>query len=243
MRVLGKPVKVAIMKGLGSLSHVMTQVPAAALTFDDGPHPQYTPGVLDILERHQARGTFFMVGEAAQEHPDLVRRIGEAGHAVGAHSWNHSSFPHLTSSERRKQMRACQTVLAPYGQRLFRPPYGEQSIASRLDALWLGYEVVGWSLDVGDWYETDSSLMASRLIKGIKPGCVVLLHDALFDEGKRHMGPKHEREACVDRAPMLRALDLALDHLRHQIRFVTVPELLHSGMPYRQFWFKKTPPG
>lgn len=243
IRVLGKPVKAAIMKGLGSLSHVVTQVPAAALTFDDGPHPQYTPVVLDILERHQARGTFFLVGEAAQKYPELVRRIGEAGHALGGHSWNHSSFPHLTSRERRKQMRACQEVLVPYGQRLFRPPYGEQSIASRLDALWLGYEVVGWSLDVGDWYETDSSLMASRLVKCIKPGCVVLLHDALFDGGKPHLGPKHEQEACVDRTPMLRALNLALDHLHHQIRFVTVPELLHSGMPYRDFWFKKTPPG
>lgn len=240
IRFLGKPVKVAILKRLGSLSHVVTQVPVAALTFDDGPHPQYTPGVLDILERYRARGTFFMVGEAAQKHPDLVQRIGEAGHALGVHSWNHSSFPNLTSRERCKQMRACQEILAPYGQRLFRPPYGDQSIASRLDALWLGYEVVVWSLDVGDWYETDSSLMASRLVKCIKPGCVVLLHDALFDEGKPHLGSKRKRKACVDRSPMLRALNLALDHLHHQIRFVTVPELLHSGIPYREFWFKKT---
>lgn len=243
MRVLGRPVKLTILKGLGSLCHVVTKVPVAALTFDDGPHPQYTPRLLDILERHKARGTFFMVGEAAQNHLDLVQRIGEAGHALGVHSWDHSSFPHLTSRERRKQMRDCQEVLAPYGQRLFRPPYGEQTIASRLDAFRLGYEVVAWSLDVGDWYETDSSLIASRLVKYIKPGCVVLLHDALFDEGKPHLGPKQEREACVDRTPMLGALDLALDHLHQQIRFVTVPELLRSGIPYREFWFKKTPPG
>ena len=85
---------------------------------------------------------------------------------------------------------------------LFRPPYGEQSIGSNvLDALWLGYEVVGWSLDVGDWYETDSSLMASRLVKGAKPGCVVLLHDALFDEGKPHLVFERERELVLIEGP------------------------------------------
>lgn len=136
-------------------------------------------------------------------------------------------------------MTACYEVLAPHGQKLFRPPYGEQNLASRLDALWLGYEVVSWSVDVGDWYETDSSLLASRLIECIKPGCVVLLHDALFDEGKRHGGLKREREACANRSYMLKALDSALTHLHNHIQFVTVPKLLGSGIPYRELWFKK----
>lgn len=242
IRALSGPVEVAVLKRLGSLSHVLTQLPVAALTFDDGPHPQYTCGVLDILERHQARGTFFMLGEAAQKHSELVRRMGEAGHALGVHGWNHTSFPDLSSRDRRNQMRDCQKVLAPYGQRLFRPPYGEQSFASRFDALWLGYEVVAWSLDVGDWYETDSSILANRLIECITPGCMVILHDALYDGGQRHDRPKYERKACVDRTPMLRALDVALDRLHHQIRFVTVPELLRSGRPCRKHWFNTTVP-
>src|SRR5262245_23943546 len=99
LRELGKPLKRIVMKGLGSLCYVSTDVPAAALTFDDGPHPVYTPRVLDILERHQARATFFVVGESAKKYPDLVRRIGEAGHALGGHSWDHSSFLRLTSRE------------------------------------------------------------------------------------------------------------------------------------------------
>lgn len=141
--MLSRPVKVAIKKVLGSLTSVVTKDPLVALTFDDGPHPEYTPRVMEILARHQARATFFMVGKAAQQYPDLVRKIGEAGHAMGGHSWDHISFRQLTGRERRRQMRACQQILAPHGQLLFRPPYGDQSVASRLDAFWLGYEVVG----------------------------------------------------------------------------------------------------
>ena len=116
-------------------------------------------------------------------------------------------------------------------------------MASRLDAFWLGYEVVSWNVDVGDWYETESAVMASRLVENIKPGCVVLLHDALFDEGKPRSRHTQKRQACVDRGPMLRALDSTLDRLRHKIRFVTVPELLRYGLPYRNFWFKHTSAG
>lgn len=168
-----KPVKVAIRKVLGSLTSVITNEPVVALTFDDGPDPESTPRVIEILERFQARATFFMVGQAAQQYPDLVRKIGEAGHAIGGHSWEHSSFRRLTGRERRRQMRACEQILAPYGQPLFRPPYGLQSVAARLNAFWLGYEVVGWSADIEDWYDWDASLMASRLIQCVQPGNII----------------------------------------------------------------------
>jgi hypothetical protein len=134
-------------------------------------------------------------------------------------------------------MRACAQVLAPYGKRLVRPPYGEMNVAARLDALWLGYEVVGWNIDVGDWYETDASLMASRLVDSIQPGSVIVLHDALFDNGKARRKAKLEQEALVDREPMLKALDSALAQLRGKFRFVTVPELLRFGVAHRSLWF------
>jgi peptidoglycan/xylan/chitin deacetylase (PgdA/CDA1 family) len=178
-----------------------------------------------------------MVGQAAEKCPGLVRAIGEAGHAIGLHSWEHSSFRQLTGRQRRQQMRACARVLAPYGKRLVRPPYGELNVAARLDALWLGYEVVGWNIDVGDWYETDASLMASRLVDSIRPGSVIVLHDALFDNGKARRKAKLEQKALVDRAPMLKALDSALAQLRGKFRFVTVPELLCYGVPHRSLWF------
>lgn len=239
--MLGKPVKVAIKKVLASLSSVITNEPVVALTFDDGPHPEYTPRVIEILERYQARATFFMVGKAAQQYPDLVRKIGEGGHAIGGHSWDHSSFRQLTGRERRRQMHACEQVLAPHGQPLFRPPYGDQSVASRLDAFWLGYEVVGWSADIEDWYDWDASFMASRLVKCVQPGNIILLHDALFDRGDSHCGPKLARERHVDREGMLGALETMFERCSSTFRFVTVPELLQHGLPYRTFWFKKNP--
>jgi len=107
---------------MGIITHVETQEEVAALTFDDGPHPEYTPRLLEILERLQARATFFMVGEAAQRHREIVRRVADAGHAIGNHSWDHPSFPQITGRERREQIRPCERAIAPYGERIFRPP-------------------------------------------------------------------------------------------------------------------------
>src|SRR5262245_56809812 len=77
---------------LGSIVRVATHEPAIALTFDDGPHPEETPRVLEILERHGARGTFFMVGKSARRYPEVVARAAEGGHALANHSWDHPSF-------------------------------------------------------------------------------------------------------------------------------------------------------
>lgn len=109
---------------LGTLTEVITKDPIGALTFDDGPHPEFTPRVLEILRRHQAHATFFMVGAAAQKHQDIVRLVAQEGHAIGSHSWEHRSFLSLSSRERRQQMCACEQVLPLQGERLFRPPYG-----------------------------------------------------------------------------------------------------------------------
>jgi peptidoglycan/xylan/chitin deacetylase (PgdA/CDA1 family) len=220
---------------MGTITHVETQEEVAALTFDDGPHPEYTPRLLEILERHEARATFFMVGEAAQRHREIVRRVADAGHAIGNHSWDHPSFPSITGRERREQIRACERAIAPYGQRFLRPPYGEQSIASRLDTFCLGYQVVTWNLDVGDWWDHDAQRMADLATRRIEPGSVILFHDALFDGGKPKRGPKQPREANVNRESMLAAVNMLLDRLRGRLRFITVPELLRQGRPVKQF--------
>src|SRR5206468_4992188 len=83
----------------GAITHVATGEAIAALTFDDGPHPEFTPRLLDILDKHRARATFFMLGENARRHPDLVQRVAQVGHVIGNHSWDHSVFPSLTRRE------------------------------------------------------------------------------------------------------------------------------------------------
>ncbi len=229
-----------VRRSLGSLTKVLTDTPVVALTFDDGPDPEWTPSLLAFLEKNHARGTFFMVGESVQRYPDLVRRMAESGHAVGSHSWDHSAYPLLPGYERRRQLRACGSHLAPYGRRLFRPPYGEQDLASRLDALWLGYEVVGWSVTSEDWYEPQADVIADVLAKRIQPGDIVLLHDTIFDKGKPHRGPRPDRESWIDRRSMLAGIEMMFARIGDRFRFVTVPELLQCGTPYYSYWFKDT---
>lgn len=213
----------------GTLIRVATDEPVAALTFDDGPHPEWTPRALDALERGGAKATFFMVGKAAARHPELVARVAGAGHAVANHSWDHTSLPLLRRRGRRAQIRWCEEALHPHGVRLFRPPFGHQSPASHLDAVRLGYDVVGWNLVAGDFRGDSGEAIAARVLERIGPGSIVLLHDALFST---------QAEAYRDRAPMLEALDRILRALRDRLALVTLPELLARGRPRRWPWYR-----
>lgn len=223
---------------IGTITHVATKDCVAALTFDDGPHPDYTPLLLDILERYGAHATFFMVGEAVCKYPELVRRVAEAGHAIGNHSWDHQPLPLLKRRERRAQIQACARAIARYGGlRLFRPPYGQQTIASRLDALLLRHQLITWNCSVGDWCENNSDRLADALRREVKPGSIILLHDALYDKGKPKLGPQPDRLPVTDREPMLRALEEFLAKCDSRFRFVTIPELLRCGRPQRVNWY------
>lgn len=213
----------------GAIVGVDTTEPIVALTFDDGPHPEYTPELLSLLDRHDARATFFLVGEAAARSPTLVREIATRGHVVGNHSWSHPSFTMISSPERRRELQRCETVLAPHAAPLFRPPYGDHSRATRRDAHWCGHVVVGWSLDVHDWCEGDRDTLVNALENGIRPGGIVLLHDAIHDLGAPTVGPVVTRPAIMDRRIMLNALDAVLGRLSARFRFVTLPELLRAG--------------
>lgn len=228
----------SVRKLLGSLTHVVTTSAVLSLTFDDGPDPENTPKVLALLEKYQAHGTFFVVGQAAAAHPDLVRRIAAEGHAIGIHSWDHRTFSGLSSRERRRQIRECERTLQPYVSPLFRPPYGEQTVMSRLEAFMMGYEVVGWNLNSGDWYESQSSVMGKYLLEMVSPGAIVLFHDTLYDKGAPAHGVDPEHTSWPDRQAMLDALETVLARLHGRYRFVTVPQLLQTGRPRRAFWFK-----
>jgi len=205
----------------GSIVSVETHSRIAALTFDDGPHPQFTPRLLDVLNEHGARATFFMIGKAAQQQRDIVARVASAGHAIGNHSWDHPSFRTIGSPERRKQILDCAKVLAPHEERLFRPPYKHQNEGSRHDALSLGYQIVLWSVHAEDWIEQEADDIYARLRCQIAPGSVILLHDSLW--------PPCDERAAADRSPMIHAVDLLLQEFTGRLRFVTVPELLRHG--------------
>lgn len=212
---------------LETLTHALTNEPVVALTFDDGPDPVWTPRLLDILAAHQARATFFMVGVCARDHPELVAQVAAKGHVIANHSWDHPSFPLISGEERREQIRACANAIAPHGQPLFRPPYGHQDLASWLDVTQLGYQVVGWKVDVCDWEDRAAVEMAETLAAHLQPGRVVLLHDGLFDAAN---------ERFFARDSMLDAVELLLDRLSGRFHFITVPELLAHGAPQWKAW-------
>jgi peptidoglycan/xylan/chitin deacetylase (PgdA/CDA1 family) len=197
-----------------------------ALTFDDGPDPTYTPRLLDILDRHGAKATFFMVGSRAAEHQDLLRRVVEAGHDVGNHTWDHPSMPAISGRERRRQIRACAHALSPHESKFFRPPKGHQDLATRIDVLRIGYHTITWGRLADDWLYHDVDWYRTELPKLVAPGRIALLHDALW-------GAIDER--AYDRSPMLDALDETLE--RASFHFVTLTDLLKMGRPIKQNWF------
>ncbi|OQW35947.1 MAG: hypothetical protein A4E19_15945 [Nitrospira sp. SG-bin1] len=223
-------VKCAALSRVGTITSVSTSRPMVALTFDDGPDPLCTPRLLAILEKHRAKATFFMVGQAAALHPDIVAKVAGGGHAIGNHSWDHPSFPLITGRERRAQIRACAQAIAPYGVPLLRPPYADQNLWSRLDALWLGYQVIMYSVTADDWLDHDADWMKSRIMSRIRDGSIILLHDSLFRYGE---------ERYADREPMMNMVDSFLRELSGRFSFVTVPELLREGRPLRRKWCKK----
>jgi peptidoglycan-N-acetylglucosamine deacetylase len=218
---------------LGVVTAVKTDRPMVALTFDDGPHPESTPAVLAVLDKHGARATFFMIGELAEKHPEIVHAAAAAGHTIANHSWSHLSFPLMSARERYTQLRRCEQALAPYGKKLFRPPYCHQTLGSRWHTLRAGYDVIGFSVHAEDWLARSAEWMVGRLLQQIRPGSIVILHDNIY--------------RCIlaaaqfDRKPMLRALDETLERLQNRFQFVTVPELLQHGSPVRESWYRQGP--
>jgi peptidoglycan-N-acetylglucosamine deacetylase len=219
-----------VQRTVGTITHFAIQEAVAALTFDDGPHPEYTPPLLDILEKYGARATFFMLGKSAQRYPDIVKSVAERGHAIGNHSWDHPSFPSVDRAIRRKQIRLCQEAILPYGQCLFRPPFGHQNWWSMLEARMMGYEIVTWNVAGMDWMDRDGLWIADFVTPKVTPGCIILLHDALHN---------FMHESYRNRTPTLEAVELLLQRLSNRIQFIIVPEMFYSGKPRRRIKISK----
>ena len=222
----------ATARPLGTLIRVATDEPAIALTFDDGPDSDETPRVLDLLAAHHAHATFFMVGRRAEAQPELVASVGAAGHAIANHSWDHASFIRLDRRTRNEQLRRTAAALAPQGVPLFRPPFGEQNLASLLDTHRAGFEVVGWDVAAEDWRDYSADYLVERTMRRLRRGSIVVFHDSLYvTEDARYR----------DRGPMREALSTLLARLAASYRFVTVPELLRIGRPVHWHHYHRLP--
>ncbi|RYD97308.1 MAG: polysaccharide deacetylase family protein [Sphingobacteriales bacterium] len=156
------------------------ELPAAGntvyLTFDDGPHPELTPFVLDVLKQHGAKGTFFCLGRQAQKHPELVERIRREGHSVGNHTWNHPDGWRTPNKAYYADVAAAGTVLHT---RLFRPPHGHITpFQVRRLRKEQGLQVVMWNILSGDFdAQTSPQQCLSNVAENLRPGSIVVFHD------------------------------------------------------------------
>jgi len=184
------------------------QVPEAgtfALTFDDGPNPDFTPRVLDLLAERGATATFFMVGSSAEEHPELVRRVGAEGHGLGSHTWSHPELLGLPFAELMRECRqGRRAVERAAGRRVssYRPPKGHWDGRGATVATALRMQPWIWTQDPRDWEAGASAEGIVAALRSLASGDVVLLHDGI------HSPPD---PAARDRSATVAALGPLLD--------------------------------
>jgi peptidoglycan-N-acetylglucosamine deacetylase len=152
-----------------------------AITFDDGPHPEKTPLLLNHLKRQNVPAAFFLIGKKIEGNEELLRRIDREGHILGIHSWSHSNwFDFFTPAVMKRELASnAKAVAKSTGKTplLFRPPYGvvNPMLARALKQLPL--TVIGWSIRSMDAVANDHQKVMERILKGLHPGGIILLHD------------------------------------------------------------------
>ena len=190
--------------------------PYIAMTFDDGPSPETTPRLLDILKQRNIKATFFMIGQNAERNPAIVKRILAEGHEIGNHSWTHPQLSKLSDDRVTEEINKTQNAIkdaSGYTPVLMRPPYG--AITARQKD-WIekqfGLSVIIWSVDPFDWKRPGSSVIEQRILAGARPGAIVLSHDI--------------HKQTVD------AMPATLDALAAKgFKFVTVSQLIAMNKP------------
>ncbi len=194
-----------------TFSRVLVSGNYIAITFDDGPHPQNTPRLLDILAARNVKATFYVIGRSVDLNPGVLRRTVAEGHEIGNHSHTHRLLSKLSESEVRQEMQRCQDAVgraAGVRMRTMRPPYGGLLQSQReLVHREFGYPTILWSVDPLDWKRPGPSVVTSRILSGTTAGGIVLAHDL--------------HSQTVD------AMPATLDGLlRRGFKFVTVSQLI-----------------
>lgn len=190
--------------------------PYIALTFDDGPNATLTPKLLDLLAARHLKATFFVVGQNAADHPDILKRAVREGHEIANHSWSHPNLGKMSDEAvRRELQKTDDAIAAAIGKRptLMRPPYG--SITAR-QKKWIheefGYRIIIWDVDPLDWKRPGPSVVTARILKETKAGSIVLSHDI--------------------HPPTIEAMPRTFDQLIEKgFKSVTVTELLGMATP------------
>jgi peptidoglycan/xylan/chitin deacetylase (PgdA/CDA1 family) len=163
------------------------------LSFDDGPHAVWTPKVLQILRKHNAHATFFVLGSEAAKRPDLLDVERAAGHHIGNHTWDHPMLTKLPAAKMRQE------IFSGVKSKCFRPPFRDTNAAVEATAKANHQRQVLWDVDTNDWKKPGAAAIEHAILIGARPGAIVLMHDG-----------------GGNRAETVAALDRALTKLQHQ---------------------------
>jgi peptidoglycan/xylan/chitin deacetylase (PgdA/CDA1 family) len=225
-----KRCKSYLLMPVGTVTGMFDVRDAIALTFDDGPDKDVTPAVLDVLARHGAKATFFVLTEKAVIHRELLKRIVEEGHELALHFDRHDRITQLRPliALRRLYEARQQLAMMTGPVSLFRPPYGSQNYLTYLFARLLGLRVIGWKQCANDWLDQPVERAVRSASEGLSGGDIVLMHDGT---------PSDEPRPALDRP---RVVDLFLQEAAlRRLKAVTVGTLLKRRSPRRRsHWFR-----
>lgn len=155
-------------------------VKKVALTFDDGPHPRYTEKILDILSEYGVKATFFIIGKNAENYPEAMKKIAETDCEIGNHTYSHARLDRLNRKDAENEIKKCEDIIySVTGKRpsVLRPPHGFVSENFSDIASSMQYNVVLWSIDTLDWSLTPSDTIYTNVMKDLKGGDIILMHD------------------------------------------------------------------
>jgi peptidoglycan/xylan/chitin deacetylase (PgdA/CDA1 family) len=225
--------KSVILKPVGTVTSLFDVADVVSLTFDDGPDAEVTPRMLEVLRRHQAKATFFVLTDEAERRPELLRQLLAEGHEVGLHFDRHDPIPTLKPPVAFRRMAAARDRLAELAGRpvtLFRPPYGRQNYLTYGFARVLGLTVVGWSRCANDWMDHLSAAESAQAVTAqLAGGDIILQHDGLALTAE-------EARPTLDRVAVA---DLILtEATRRGLASVTVSALLGRGPRRLSHWFR-----
>lgn len=221
-----------MLQPLGSVVEAERPSDLVALTFDDGPHPEVTPRILDLLRRKGATASFFVLTDHAAAHPELIRRMVAEGHEVALHSDRHDRLTRLPRAAMEARLRAAKTLLEEIAGRpvtRFRPPYGAQTLPVIAAAKRLGLETIVWNPSAFEWEEASTEAAAHRLLDTVKAGEIALLHDG-------YEVPPGEPAPPFDRAELTERVIDGIE--RKGLKPVSVAHLIEAAGARKTFWIR-----
>ncbi|WP_308162595.1 polysaccharide deacetylase family protein [Bacillus sp. ISL-7] len=192
--------------------------PAIALTFDDGPNPEYTPQLLDLLKKYGVKASFFVVGSKVKAYPAIIKRMSQEGHTIGIHHYNHISSWILSPFHLKKQLQMTEQAIKDCTNEavtFYRPPWGSFNSASLF--LSKRYKVIMWSHIFGDWkVAKGKNGLLEELLQTTEAGSVLLLHDCGETLGADRLAPRY----------MLKCLEVYLqENVNKGTKFIPLKEV------------------